>query len=109
MHGPASGDPVVPGSEGLTTKGHSRRRFLGYLVAAPVLVTAAQVASRLPAGAKGLDTLGLPVGGSVAAGGMKPIPSAPQLADLADLGDVLILAMAPTSYMIKVTVDHQGT
>ena len=93
------------GPDRLTTNGHSRRRFLGYLVAAPVLVTAAQVASRLPAGAKGfgLDSLSIP-----SSPGMAPIPSAPQPADLADLGDLLVLAAQPTDHLIKVTVDDNG-
>jgi isoquinoline 1-oxidoreductase beta subunit len=85
---------------------HSRRRFLGYLVAAPVLVTAAQLESKLPAGARAFGLLG-PTGSSATA--MAPIPSAPQLADITDLGDLLILAMAPTSSMIKVVVRADGT
>lgn len=85
---------------------HSRRRFLAYLVAAPVLVTAAQLESRLPAGADALGGLG-PTGLTTTP--MAPIPSAPQLADVTDLGDLLILAMAPTSSMIKVIVQKDGT
>jgi len=95
---------------GFTAARHSRRRFLGYLVAAPVLVTAAQLELRLPAGAKSLRLAGSP--GAAGAGGpsaMTPVASAPQVADIVDLGDLLILACLPTDYMIKVTVQTDGT
>lgn len=95
----------APGSDGPTASKHSRRKFLGFLVAAPVLVTAAQLESRLPAGAKTLDSGLL---GTTSTSGMHPIPSAPQLADIADLGDLLVLACQPTDSMIKVTVQKDG-
>jgi isoquinoline 1-oxidoreductase beta subunit len=100
--------PDDPPSGGFTAKRHSRRRFLGYLVAAPVLVTAAQLESKIPAGAKTPDLGGLP--GSASPGGkaLAPIPSAPQTADIVDLGDLLILACEPTDFMIRVTVQKDG-
>ena len=99
--------PDNPPPEGFTAKKHSRRRFLGYLVAAPVLVTAAQLESRIPAGAKTLNLGALT--GSAPPTGMSPIPSGPQLADIADLGELLILACEPTDFMIRVTVEKDGT
>lgn len=105
---PVSGEQHASWSEGITGKKHSRRRFLGYLVAAPVLVTAAQLESKIPAGAKTLDLGGLL--GSASPGGkaLAPIPSAPQIADIADLGELLILACEPTDFMIRVTVEKTG-
>ncbi|MEV6962331.1 molybdopterin cofactor-binding domain-containing protein [Streptomyces sp. NPDC051207] len=70
---------------------HSRRRFLTYLVAAPTLAVATETA----------------VGGSHGAAAVVPTP--PQPADLLDMGDVLILAGAPTAHMLVLTVDEQGT
>ena len=71
---------------------HSRRRFLTYLVAAPTLAVAARI---------GADTLA--PGTANAA-----VPSLPAPAELLDLGDALILAGAPTSGLIVVTVDEAG-
>lgn len=62
-----------------------RRRFLGYLVAAPTLVAAA----RIPAAVS--------------------IPSPPQPADLMDLGDALKLAGSPTSHLITIRMNSDGT
>jgi isoquinoline 1-oxidoreductase subunit beta len=63
-----------------------RRRFLGYLIAAPTLV----VAARVPAAAAA-------------------IPSPPQPADLMDLGDALKLAAEPTSNLITIRMNSDGT
>ncbi|KQS59111.1 isoquinoline 1-oxidoreductase [Geodermatophilus sp. Leaf369] len=71
---------------------HSRRRFLTYLVAAPTLAVAARI---------GADTLA-PATANAA------VPSLPAPAELLDLGDALILAGAPTSGLIVVTVDEAG-
>jgi isoquinoline 1-oxidoreductase beta subunit len=74
-------------------RGVDRRRFLGYLVAAPTLVVAAR--------------LGL--------GAMKPqeagaaILSPPEPSDLFDLGDLQDLAAAPTSGLISIVVNSNGT
>jgi isoquinoline 1-oxidoreductase beta subunit len=69
----------------------TRRRFLGYLIAAPTLA----------------------VGVTWAAGGFEAaeaaIPSAPQPEDVFDLGDLQNLAAAPTSGLISVRVNEDGT
>ncbi len=103
---PASGEAPAPWLQQATVARHSRRRFLGYLMAAPVLVTAARLDPRVPATAKRLTSLGLT---GTSPTGMSPIPSAPQPADIADLGDLLILACEPTDHLIRVTVGRDGT
>jgi isoquinoline 1-oxidoreductase beta subunit len=103
---PDSGPPTRSWPEGVTAGKHTRRRFIGYLLAAPVLVTAAQLESKLPAGAR-TPLLGGSTGTSPTA--MTPIPSGPQPADIADLGDLLTLACEPTDSMIRVTVEREGT
>src|SRR6266508_1638263 len=73
--------------------GVDRRRFLGYVLAAPTLVVAAKV---------GADVVrARPAGAAV--------PSLPEPSDLMDLGDVLTLAAAPTSGLITIRVDADGT
>ncbi len=73
--------------------GSSRRRFLGYLLAAPTLVVAAQV---------GLTAIDRHRADAA-------VPSAPEPSDLFDLGDLLNLAAAPTSNLISITVNTDGT
>ncbi|WFG43595.1 molybdopterin cofactor-binding domain-containing protein [Pseudonocardia alni] len=73
----------------------SRRRFLGYLVAAPTLVVAAEV---------GRQQLFAPPGASAAA-----IPSPPQVADAYDLLDAVRDSSRPTSALIRVEVNRDGT
>lgn len=91
MTEPASG-PAAPetGSAGL-----SRRRFLGFLLAAPTLVAAADLRggwwSATPA----------------AATDAPPVPS--QQTDAYDLSDFLTDAARPTAHMIAVTVNADGT
>jgi isoquinoline 1-oxidoreductase beta subunit len=71
----------------------SRRRFLTYLVAAPTLTIAADL---------GMDqAAGHPAEAA--------IPSLPAPAEIMDLGDVLILAGAPTSHMLVLQVADDGT
>jgi isoquinoline 1-oxidoreductase beta subunit len=71
----------------------TRRRFLGYLIAAPTLA----------------------VGVTWAAGGLgeddaeAAIPSPPQPEDIFDLGDLQNLAASPTSGLIAVQVNEDGT
>jgi isoquinoline 1-oxidoreductase beta subunit len=73
--------------------GHSRRRFLGYLLAAPTLVAAADIVG-------GVD-------------GAQPanatIASPPEIADEFDLGDLQDLAARATSSLIKIRVNKDGT
>ncbi|MHB1786132.1 MAG: molybdopterin cofactor-binding domain-containing protein, partial [Acidimicrobiales bacterium] len=101
-----------PAAEEGPGPGFSRRRFLGWVVAAPVLVTAARVEPALAAtGAPGRQAYPARTAGAVGAAGpvrMQPIPSPDQPADIADLGDYLILAAEPTNFMIHVTVRHDG-
>ncbi|MFJ9586829.1 xanthine dehydrogenase family protein molybdopterin-binding subunit [Streptomyces acidicola] len=71
---------------------HARRRFLTYLVAAPILAVATKI---------GLDAYA--PGNADAA-----IPTPPAPADLVDLGDLLILAGKPTANMLVLSVDEDG-
>ncbi|WP_127355576.1 xanthine dehydrogenase family protein molybdopterin-binding subunit [Actinacidiphila soli] len=71
----------------------ARRRFLTYLVAAPTLTVAAQLV---------MDAVAPATASAV-------IPTAPAIADLVDLGDILILAGLPTSDMLVLAVGEDGT
>lgn len=66
----------------------ARRRFLGYVLAAPTLTTAAQLVA--PSGARA------------------DIPS-PEITELVDLNDVMTAAALPTSGLITVEVNTDGT
>ncbi|WP_436500514.1 molybdopterin cofactor-binding domain-containing protein [Actinokineospora sp. HUAS TT18] len=65
----------------------NRRRFLTFLVAAPTLS----------------------IGVTMAADAEAAIPTPPAPADLLDLGDILILAGAPTANMLVLTVEPDGS
>ncbi|MER6876908.1 molybdopterin cofactor-binding domain-containing protein, partial [Amycolatopsis sp. NPDC000673] len=69
--------------------GFSRRGFLGYVVAAGTLVVAADVGLASPASAA--------------------VPSAPQPPELYDLNDALTDAGLPTSQLITVTINKDGS
>lgn len=71
----------------------NRRRFLGYLVAAPTLTVAVSWTADLvdPQQAKAA------------------VPSPPQPEEIFDLGDMQDLAAAPTSGLITVGVNEDGT
>ena len=69
-----------------------RRRFLGYLIAAPTLAAVAPL---------GLELFRDPAGAA--------IPSPPELSDEYDLTDLLTQAAAPTSNLIAVVVNTDGT
>src|SRR3954470_18393151 len=73
----------------------TRRRFLTYVVAGPTVVAAARWADASP--------------GLLAGADMQPIPSAPGLADIHDLNDLLTDATKPTANMITVTMHKNGT
>ena len=73
--------------------GMSRRRFLGYLVAAPTLAAAAPL---------GLDVFEPNVADAA-------VPSLPQPSDVFDLTDVLTDAAMPTSNLIAVVVNTDNT
>jgi isoquinoline 1-oxidoreductase beta subunit len=72
----------------------SRRRFLGYLVAAPTLVVAAELTRQSV------------FGGTQAAAA---IPSAPQTPEVYDLLDAVRDAGRPTANLIRVEVNRDGT
>jgi isoquinoline 1-oxidoreductase beta subunit len=74
-------------------EGTNRRRFLGYVLAAPTLVVAAQ--------------LGVEAADPKAAEGA--IPSPPEPAELMDLGDALTLAALPTANLISIRMNADGT
>lgn len=80
------------GKEG--PQGTGRRRFLGYLLAAPTLVAAAEVGQAALAPDR-----------AAAAG----LPSLPQPSELYDLNDMLTDAALPTSGLITVTVHDDGS
>jgi isoquinoline 1-oxidoreductase beta subunit len=82
-----------PGSGLLATRS-SRRRFLGYLVAAPTLVVAAEFTRQ--------SVFADPA--SAAA-----IPSAPQTPEVYDLLDALRDASRPTANLIRIEVERDGT
>jgi isoquinoline 1-oxidoreductase beta subunit len=95
---------VDAASFGAGRAGFSRRRFLGYLIAAPTLIAAAGldlddegVASASTTGVRSMRT------------GATGIPSAPQPSDLFDLNDLLTLAADPTANLISVTINTDGT
>lgn len=69
-----------------STPGIGRRRFLGYVLAAPTLVTAAPLVSEAEAA----------------------VPS-PDVTELVDLNDVMTAAALPTSHLITVEVGGDGT
>ncbi|MEV7612706.1 molybdopterin cofactor-binding domain-containing protein [Streptomyces sp. NPDC089799] len=73
--------------------GQSRRTFLTYLVAAPTLAVATRA---------GADAL-------VPQPAHAVIPTLPAPADLIDLGDLFILAGAPTAGLLLLTVEADGT
>ncbi|WP_406692095.1 molybdopterin cofactor-binding domain-containing protein [Saccharopolyspora sp. ID03-671] len=84
-----------PPSEPAEAPSHAvgRRGFLGYVLAAPTLVAAADLNLTAPA---------------ARAEGLPPVPS-PALAEVADLSDLLEFSAAPTANLITVTVNTDGT
>ncbi|MFC8425789.1 molybdopterin cofactor-binding domain-containing protein [Streptomyces sp. NPDC057236] len=77
----------------------ARRRFLGYVLAAPTLTTAAQL---VPAPrARAADA-------PVPAASSPEVPS-PEITELIDLNDVMTAAALPTSGLITVEVNTDGT
>ena len=73
--------------------GIRRREFLGYVLAAPTLVVAAKL---------GKDAVTPDAAGAA-------VPSLPEPSDLMDLGDVLTLAAVPTSGLITIQLNPDGT
>ena len=76
----------------ITSDGIARRTFLGFVLAAPTLVVGAQL-------------LADPRADEAQAA----VPSPPELSDIYDLSDLLTDAALPTSNLITVTVNADGT
>ncbi len=72
----------------------SRRRFLGYLIAAPTLVVAADLTA---------ESIFAPAAANAA------VPSLPQPSDVVDLSDLLTYATVPTANLISITMNPDGT
>lgn len=70
----------------------SRRRFLGYLLAAPTLAVGVQL---------GESTLGMAAA--------EAAPSVPEISEVADLSDLLMLTARPTANLITVVINKDGT
>ncbi len=81
------GSDGVPGTR--DASGLGRRHFLGYVVGGTTLIAAAEFASPAPAQAA--------------------VPSLPQVPELYDLEDLQTDAALPTSAMISVTINKDGT
>ncbi|MGW0733961.1 molybdopterin cofactor-binding domain-containing protein [Streptomyces sp. NPDC002851] len=86
------------GSAGGPTEAFGRRRFLGYVLAAPTLVAAAEL-GLAPTAAAGPSGAGLAEAG---------VPS-PDVTEIVDLNDLMTAAALPTSALIKVEVNSDGT
>lgn len=87
-----------PGStDGGDAPGIGRRRFLGYVLAAPTLTVAARL---------GVEALA-PAEAAAAAPAL--VPSLPGPAELLDLNELLTLAALPTSHLITIRLDADGT
>lgn len=73
----------------------NRRKFIGYLLGGATVVAAAD--------------LGMFGNGATADAAPGELPTLPQPAEVADLSDLLTLAAAPTSQLITVTINDDGT
>ncbi|MFE0733747.1 molybdopterin cofactor-binding domain-containing protein [Streptomyces sp. NPDC058855] len=91
-----AGDPDAGTGRG-AGRGLGRRRFLGYVLAAPTLTVAAQL------GAEALA----PRRAEAAAPGL--VPSLPGPAEVLDLNDLLTAAALPTSHLVTITLHTDGT
>jgi isoquinoline 1-oxidoreductase beta subunit len=90
---PRPADRRTPSGPEAERRGTGRRQFLGYLLAAPTLVVAAKV------GVEAVE----PRRADAA------ILSPPEPSDVMDLGDAQVMATLPTSNLIAVTVNTDGT
>jgi isoquinoline 1-oxidoreductase subunit beta len=97
---PADGKAAETGASPAPARGNAggtgRRRFLGYLLAGPTLMAAAPLGGTLLAPSK-------------ASAASASVPSNPQVADTYDLNDALTDAAMPTSNLITVQVNSDGT
>ncbi|MQA97194.1 MAG: molybdopterin-dependent oxidoreductase [Streptosporangiales bacterium] len=85
---------ATPASAESAPGGLGRRRFIGYLIAAPTLAVVVPYSMTSAQAAAPADL---------------PVPSLPQPEEIVDLGDVQNLAAAPTSGLITVRVHEDGT
>lgn len=88
-----SANPLSPEPGEEAHAGLQRRRFLGYLLAAPTLVAAAQL---------GEASVRAPKADAA-------VNSAPQPAEVYDLNDMLTDAALPTSHLVSVQINRDGT
>ncbi|MFI8962943.1 molybdopterin cofactor-binding domain-containing protein [Streptomyces sp. NPDC053493] len=86
---------------GAPPRGIGRRRFLGYVLAAPTLTVAARVGEDLLAPE--------PAAAAVPAAAPGVVPSLPGPAEILDLNDLLTTAALPTANLITIRVDPDGT
>jgi isoquinoline 1-oxidoreductase beta subunit len=84
-----------------TPRTASRRRFLGYLLAAPTLVVAAELG--------GSSLFGTTPAWAAAIPELPKLPGTPQTPEVYDLLDALRDAARPTANLIKITVHRDGT
>ncbi|MFZ3565686.1 molybdopterin cofactor-binding domain-containing protein [Streptomyces sp. BH097] len=82
-----------------------RRQLLGYVLAAPTLVAAAELAPARQAAAEGTVAKGGAAQDVAGAGGLPSL----DITEVVDLNDALTLAAAPTSALITVQVNKDGT
>ncbi|MFE2015754.1 molybdopterin cofactor-binding domain-containing protein [Streptomyces sp. NPDC059491] len=102
--GTGEGSPGDPGDPGCArddgaeapSAGMARRRFLGYVLAAPTLTVAAQLGAEAVA----------PRQARAAAPALVPSPPGP--AELLDLNELLTLAALPTANLITIRIDAEG-
>ncbi|MFJ3583085.1 molybdopterin cofactor-binding domain-containing protein [Streptomyces sp. NPDC090127] len=91
--GPAAG----PAAAAAPAAGPDRRRFLGYVLAAPTLTVAAQLGEAVLA----------PSPASAAAPAL--VPSLPGPSEIYDLNDMLTHAALPTAHLITIRIEADGT
>ncbi|MFJ7068150.1 molybdopterin cofactor-binding domain-containing protein [Streptomyces sp. NPDC101115] len=93
-----------PGQEAEPPRGGralGRRRFLGYVLAAPTLTVAARI---------GTEALApTPAAAAVPAAAPAVVPSLPGPAEILDLNDLLTAAALPTANLITIRLDPDGT
>ncbi|MFF8607019.1 molybdopterin cofactor-binding domain-containing protein [Streptomyces sp. NPDC015346] len=85
----------VPGES--APRGMDRRRFLGYVLAAPTLTVAAQLGEAVLAPAP------------AAAAVPSVVPSLPGASEIYDLNDMLTHAALPTAHLITLRIEADGT
>ncbi|MFC9909790.1 molybdopterin cofactor-binding domain-containing protein [Streptomyces sp. NPDC127197] len=94
-------DDARRGEEAAVRRGTGRRRFLGYVLAAPTLTVAAQFGGAALA----------PRQASAQAAAQAPsvVPSLPGPSEIYDLNDMLTHATLPTANLITIRIDADGT